>query len=279
MELFRVNRNAWGQEILVGISWDLIWLFVGAGLLGIAAHFLYLRFGTPKSETRRPVTGDAMPVRVIRHGRADRAYHWVMAISVLTLLGTSFLPILGIKFAWVTIHWVSGVVLSLAVLVHMTRAVIWQDRLAMVIGPTDLLGAWRAIGRALGRGGPERDKLGKPGKYPFLQKIYHLGAAAIVLTEVITGLLMMVKIDTPLWRRNPYIFSDHIWGIIYVLHGLAALSLIALIMMHIYFALRPEKLFMTRSMILGWITRAEYEDHFDSEKWALEEDAPKQIEP
>ncbi len=211
--------------------------------------------------------------RVIRHGRADRGYHWVMALSVLTLLGTSFLPILGIKFAWVTIHWVSGVILGLAVLVHIVRAVIWQDQAAMVIFPRDLVDAWHAARHVLG--GAKGSVVGKPGKYPFLQKIYHLAAAGTVLTSVITGGLMMVKIDTPLWRRDPYIFSDHAWGIIFVLHGLVAMLVISLIMMHIYFALRPEKLFMTRSIFLGWITRAEYEDHFDPEKWELDEDASK----
>lgn len=219
--------------------------------------------------------GGAPAARLVRHGRADRAYHWIMALSVLTLLGTGFLPILGIKFAWVTIHWVAGAVLTLAVLVHMARAVIWQDWRAMVIGPKDLVDAWRAVGRALGRGGAAP---GKPGKYPFMQKIYHVAAAAVVLATVVTGLLMMIKIDTPFWRRDPYVFSDQVWGVVYVLHGLAALCIITLVIVHIYFALRPEKLFMTRSMILGWITRDEYEDHFDPEKWVLEEDAPKSTE-
>jgi formate dehydrogenase subunit gamma len=42
MELFRVVRNPWGQEILIGVSWDLLWLFVGAGALFILAHLAYM---------------------------------------------------------------------------------------------------------------------------------------------------------------------------------------------------------------------------------------------
>ncbi|MBT4718824.1 MAG: cytochrome b/b6 domain-containing protein, partial [Rhodospirillaceae bacterium] len=34
--------------------------------------------------------------------------------------------------------------------------------------------------------------------------------------------------------------------------------MLAMIIIHIYFAIRPEKLWITRSMIWGWITRAEY---------------------
>ena len=39
--------------------------------------------------------------RVLRHALADRIFHWVTAAAVLTLLGTAFLPILGLSFSWV----------------------------------------------------------------------------------------------------------------------------------------------------------------------------------
>ena len=41
------------------------------------------------------------------------------------------------------------------------------------------------------------------------------------------------------------------WGMMYVLHGLAGVGLIALIMVHVYFGVRPEKLPITKSMIFG----------------------------
>ncbi|MBF0278358.1 MAG: hypothetical protein HQM13_11225 [SAR324 cluster bacterium] len=44
MELFRIDRNPWGQEILQGMSWDLLWVFFGAGALFIVVHMLYKFF-------------------------------------------------------------------------------------------------------------------------------------------------------------------------------------------------------------------------------------------
>jgi len=41
VHFFRVSRNAWGQETLEGVSWDLIWFFIGAAVIFIVAHFLY----------------------------------------------------------------------------------------------------------------------------------------------------------------------------------------------------------------------------------------------
>ena len=36
---------------------------------------------------------------------------------------------------------------------------------------------------------------------------------------------------------------------------------------HVYFAVRPEKWWITRSMLLGWITRRQYLEHHEPERW------------
>jgi uncharacterized membrane protein YhhN len=57
MELFRVSRNAWGQETLLGLSWELLWLFVGAAAAFMVAHALYRRLLAP--DARRSADGSA----------------------------------------------------------------------------------------------------------------------------------------------------------------------------------------------------------------------------
>src|SRR5262249_11235818 len=158
------------------------------------------------SETSASVTSvAAAPSRVLRHHLVDRIYHWLMAASVLILMGSAFFPIVGWKFEWVTLHWTTGVVLTLLVLIHIVRALIWQDWRSMLLDAADLRDGARSIAAALGgRGGPAP---GKPGKYKILQKLYHLAVAILVLSIVASGLLMLLKIDTPLWRRNPYWFD------------------------------------------------------------------------
>jgi len=44
MELFRVQRSIYGQQILVGASWDLLPWFFAAGVAFIVAHALYKVF-------------------------------------------------------------------------------------------------------------------------------------------------------------------------------------------------------------------------------------------
>jgi formate dehydrogenase subunit gamma len=190
--------------------------------------------------------------RVERHAGVDRAFHWLTAIAVLVLLGTGLLPVVGIEFSWVMIHWIAGVVLAALVLFHLVRSLIWQSLRSMWVGPRDV-----------------REMSGDvlPGKYSLAQKLMHHAMTIVILTTVATGVLMMAKIDTPFWERNPYLLPAESWGIIYVLHGLAALITVTLVMIHIYFSLLPEKRLYLRSMLRGWISREELLTHHDPERW------------
>jgi formate dehydrogenase subunit gamma len=203
------------------------------------------------------------PQRVLRHTWIDRLYHWLMAASIIVLMATAFLPILGMKFAWLDIHWITGVVLTALVLIHIVRALFFQDWRNMWIGFADLREIWRSVARLLG----SRKPPALPGKYDAAQKLYHLGVAVVVLGVVGSGLLMLLKIDTPLWRRNPYLLSAHTWGVIYAIHGLAAMTIVAIFIIHVYFALIPESWYLLRAMLRGWITRTEYSQHHDAARW------------
>ena len=107
------------------------------------------------SETSASVTPvmAASAKRVLRHHLADRIYHWLMAASVLTLMGTAFFPIAGWKFEWVSLHWITGVVLTLLVLIHIVRALIWQDWRAMLVDGADIRDGVRSMRWALSKRG------------------------------------------------------------------------------------------------------------------------------
>jgi len=53
MVFFRVTRNAWGQETLAGVSWDLLWVFVGATVVFIVLHILYKWLLAPDASADR----------------------------------------------------------------------------------------------------------------------------------------------------------------------------------------------------------------------------------
>jgi cytochrome b subunit of formate dehydrogenase len=211
--------------------------------------------------------GDDAPAQrlLVRHRPLDRVYHWLMALCVLTLLVTGLLPAAGVKFGWVMPHWIAGLVLTVLVVFHVVRSLFWLEPGAMLIGAQDARNAWQF---ARWTTGASDTSPSKPGKYPLAQKLYHHAIAVVVLAAVTTGLLMMVKIDTPWWKRDPYWLADATWGVIYVVHDFASMLLVSMIMVHVYFGLRPEKLWLTRSMIRGWITREEYLRHHDPQRWS-----------
>ena len=98
---------------------------------------------------------------------------------------------------------------------------------------------------------------------------FHQGSLAMVagLAVIATGILMMWRVRTGIVDRNPYIMSDPAWGITYVLHGLMGVGFVGLVIAHIYFALRPEKLWITYAMIFGTISRREYLEYHDPDRW------------
>ena len=87
---------------------------------------------------------------------------------------------------------------------------------------------------------------------------------------ILTGVFMMTRVRTIFFPRNPYLFSDMTWGLMYVLHGLAGVGLIALVIVHVYFALRPEKLPITKSMIVGSMSRDFYLKEHDPKRWVVD---------
>ncbi|MDE0114784.1 MAG: cytochrome b/b6 domain-containing protein [Albidovulum sp.] len=187
--------------------------------------------------------GDARRENV-RHLAADRLFHWIMALAVIVLGATSFLPIVGIKFEWVPVHWMAGVLLTLSVLFHLYRVFFVHGLKNMVPTADDI----REFGRDI-RGSDHRGL--SEAKFDALQKGYHAAAATAVIAAIATGLLMLAKIDTTFWRRDPSILSDQTWGFVYVIHGASAMILLFLFFLHVYFAVLPEHRELLISMIRG----------------------------
>ena len=267
MEFLRSATNPWGQEVLVGIAWDLMWAALISGAIFVIAHWIYVRWiAQPVRPEEAFVSGAGVPERITRHALSSRLFHWLMAAAMFALLITAFFPVVGIRFPWVTIHWIAGVVLALTIVYHVLHATLRQDFRSMWIGREDLREGSQALARFFRR---SRGLPPKAGKYALDHKLYHHAAAVVSVVALVTGALMMFRVDTPFWDQNPYFLSDAVWGVMYVLHGLSGVALITLVIAHIYFSVRPEKRWLTRSMVWGWIQREEYVLHHDPERWVL----------
>ena len=119
MEFLEWATSPWGQRIPIHIGWFLIWVAAIAGLLFLIVHATYVRyFAKPKQfeGAVSPAVAARIPERVPRHSLTARLFHWIMAAAMLTLLFTAFLPKVGVKFNWVTYHWIAGAVLTVSIL-------------------------------------------------------------------------------------------------------------------------------------------------------------------
>jgi len=268
-------KSPWGQDVPIHILWYLIWVAAIGGLAFLVIHAIWARYFAKPDEYEGSIPREVVvrtPVKVARHSLAARLFHWVMAAAMLILLLTAFLPKVGVRFPWVTYHWMAGLVLTASILFHIIHASFFMDFWSIWFDRTDLEDAgrkWRRI-----RGGatalPRR-----AGKYPLENKMYHAIIVLTGLSVTLTGVFMIFRVRTPFLTRDPYLFGDMTWGMMYVLHGLAGVGLIALIMVHIYFAVRPEKLDITKSMIFGSMSREHYLENHDPQRWAPEAGSPE----
>jgi len=273
MGILEWATNPWGQSVPIHIAWFLIWVSVIVGLLFLMVHATWLRFFAKSrqfaSDTSAAIA-PSIPKRVPRHSLVARLFHWIMAASMFTLLFTAFLPKVGIQFNWVTYHWVAGTVLAISTLFHIVHASFWLDFWSIWPDKTDVQDAQRRVRRFFGLSAPPPRKFAK---YPLENKLFHGVIILCGLSVILTGVFMMFRVRTIFFPRNPYLFSDMTWGLMYVLHGLAGVGLIALVMMHVYFGLRPEKRAITKSMIFGWMDRGFYLEEHDPERWKVETSA------
>jgi cytochrome b subunit of formate dehydrogenase len=261
--------SPWGQQVPIHIAWSLLWVSAIAGFGFLIVHAIYVKFmakPVAHSSSAFPAEIARIPEKVQRHSFGARFFHAVMALSMLALLFTAFLPKVGVQFAWVEWHWIAGIVLTISVLYHIFHASFVLDFWSIWPDKQDRIDARNRLKLALGQPAPEPKKFAK---YPLENKMYHMIVMLAGLSVIGTGLFMMKRVRTPFFTRNPYLFTDMTWGWMYVLHGLAGIGFVALVTVHIYFAIRPEKLFITKSMIFGSISRENYLEHHDPQRWVV----------
>lgn len=269
MELITWATSPWGREVPIHVAFWLMWVALVAGLFFMIVHSIYVALLAPPKKFAGPGAkeqGGTIPERIPRYSFAARAFHWVMAAAMLVLLFTAFLPKAGIRFNWVLYHWIAGLVLTASILFHIVHASFFQDFWSIWPDRTDLRDAMNRVRRFLGKAAPLPSRFAK---YPLENKLYHGVILLAGLAVTVTGLFMMKRVDTIFAPRNPYLFGDMTWGMMYVLHGLAGVGLIALVIVHVYMGIRPEKLPITKSMIFGWMSRDFYLEEHDPRRWAV----------
>jgi cytochrome b subunit of formate dehydrogenase len=267
--LIKWAESPWGRDVPIHIAWSLIYVCAIGALLFLIVHAIYVRYFAKAEEYAGGTTAAVaarVPDRVARHSLAARLFHWIMAAAMLVLLFTAFLPKVGVQFGWVTYHWIAGVVLTVSIIYHVIHASFWLDFWSIWPDKGDLADASRRMKRFFGKPAPAPRRFGK---YPMENKLYHGVIVLTGLAVIVTGVFMMFRVRTAIFPRNPYLFGDMTWGLMYVLHGLAGIGLIALVVVHIYFAVRPEKFVITKSMIFGSLPKEYYLEHHDPERWVV----------
>src|SRR6266852_3844159 len=203
MGIIEWATSPWGQNVPIHIAWFLIWVAAILGLLFLIVHAIYVRYFAKAEEFAGSVSRDVaapLPERIPRHSLAARLFHWIMAAAMFTLLFTAFLPKVGVQFAWVTYHWIAGLVLTVSVIYHIIHATFWLDPWSIWPDKADLEDTQKRWKQARGQATEPPRKFPK---YPIENKLYHGIIVLTGLAAILTGVFMMLRVRTPICPRNP----------------------------------------------------------------------------
>ena len=172
---------------------------------------------------------------------------------------------MGWQFDWVEIHYTAGLVLTGSIIYHIIHTTFFLDFWSIWVGPKDIPEFKAEIMREAGHTVPGRH----PAKYPIGNRLYHLVLTFVGCTVSVTGMTMLWRMGTPFITPNPYILGEGTWGWVYVLHGMTGLSLAGLSVAHIIFGARPKNWWLTKSMIIGSVSRRAYLEHHEPARWPV----------
>ena len=101
-EIVRYKRDVWGEEVILGVSWDLLWVVAVAVLVLLAAHAIVMAALAKKISTDPLLrAGGCAMNRLTAFSLADGRQHirpdfyWYSADT-------------GSRIAWLNIHWIAG---------------------------------------------------------------------------------------------------------------------------------------------------------------------------
>lgn len=269
------GHDPWQRPVLQHLNWDPLWVSIFCVVTFVAAHAAYTMLSSGRKRTAAET--DALeaaapdaPPRILRHSLAARFFHWSTSATMFVLLVTAFFPIVGLTFDWVPWHYWSGMIFTALIAWHVVHTAVWLDFWSIWAGPKDVPEFRALLLRETGRAA----EAPRPAKYPLGNQLYHWILTLVGLLVIVTGLLMMFRIDTPFFAHDQYLIGERAWGWVYVLHGLVGVSLVGLVAAHVYFALRPDHWWLTKAMIFGWITRRQYLEHHEPSRWRVTRDKP-----
>ncbi|MFB6131150.1 MAG: cytochrome b/b6 domain-containing protein, partial [Salinigranum sp.] len=181
--------------------------------------------------------------------------------------------------AWITVHEVAAITLIAYVLFHLGHVASKGTWSVMWFGRDDVADLWTRFQNLVGL----TDEYPKQFKYPSAQQALHLFVSLAVLGLVATGLVLLRRVQTPLWAATrEFTFLGVTFGLgggtvgtmglvpwSFVLHDFLAIATLSLVMGHVYFALRPREWSITQSMVTGKIPVDVYAEKYSRSSWSV----------
>lgn len=294
IDVFRFTQRA-GREVVVGLSWDVLLVLAFVATLTFLGHYILREIlnptehsdsdGPSKREVEQSLESQGVE-EISRFTFAQRASHWVMAISIFAMMLSGFLIMnndVTVKavggISWLTIHIVSAIVLIAYVLFHVGHVAYKGTWDKMWVGTKEVKDLIARFQNLIGL----KEEYPRQFEYPSAQKLLHWGVTGATFGIIFTGFVLWRRVEvlSLFWEpTREFTFLGVEFGLgtadslgliswSFVLHDFFAVGMLALVMGHVYFALRPNEWEITKSMITGKVTVEEYAEKYSPASWQV----------
>jgi cytochrome b subunit of formate dehydrogenase len=294
IDIFRFAQRT-GSDVIVGLSWDILLLLAFVGTLVFLVHYILRELWNPTDHTERPEEPTKDEVEqslesqgieeIERFSLAQRISHWVMAISIFALMLSGFIimntnvtlrAVPGLS--WLNVHIISSVVLIGYVVFHLAHVAYKGTWSKMWFGLAEAKDLWLRFKNLVNL----TEEYPRQFEYPSAQKLLHWSVTGATIGIILTGFVLLRRIELqPLWssaREFSFLGVQFGLGTVetpglvawsFVFHDFLAVGMLALVMGHVYFALRPNEWEITKSMITGKVTAEEYAEKYAPNSWQI----------
>jgi Ni/Fe-hydrogenase 1 B-type cytochrome subunit len=258
MRLFRYAFDYYGSLGAQQLLQSAVVLVIATVVCFVALHLLRRASGYPLSSDAGPKL--APGVRVLKYEIGARLFHWgnLLFVGGSAVSGVAlFAPGTLGRNPWLLIHELFAAALIVGLLLHVVVAPLRGEGRTMWFEAHDWVDLKRIAANFFGR---TRD-YPSFGKYDPWQKIYHALLTLLCAALIFSGVFLVLSAQV--WAT----FSHHWMRIMRLSHDIAAFSLLAIILGHVYFGIIRANWPQLWAMITGRLNAMAFNRYHDTSRW------------
>jgi cytochrome b subunit of formate dehydrogenase len=260
MRLFEYAQDFYGDWLPMRLLWPAALLVLWAAVLFIGVHLIRRAAGYPVCSD--PDCAASTKGRIPRYEIGARLYHWGNSLFIVGLVASAY-ALFGPRgvdppvWDWLRIHEIFAALFIGGLSIHIVAALTRGQPRTMWFERQD----WRDIKLIVANFVGRTRAYPCVGKYDPFQKIYHACLTLLGTVLIVSGVSMFLSAEVLVTFSHEWLRWQRL------AHDLAAVTLVAMIVGHIYFSVSRVNWPKLASMFTGYVSEYAFCLYHTRKRW------------